>query len=27
VNYRSSSSFVYNTATSGLLLGLTINLK
>jgi len=27
VNYQSSSSFVYNTATSGLLLGLTINLK
>jgi hypothetical protein len=27
VNYRNSSSFVYNTATSGLLLGLTINLK
>lgn len=27
VNYRSSSSFVYNTATSGLLLGLTISLK
>ena len=27
VNYRSSSSSVYNTATSGLLLGLTINLK
>ena len=27
VNYRSSSSFIYNTATSGLLLGLTINLK
>ncbi|HTT17973.1 MAG TPA: hypothetical protein VMG82_03445 [Candidatus Sulfotelmatobacter sp.] len=27
VNYRSSNSFVYNTATSGLLLGLTIDLK
>ncbi len=27
VNYRSSRSFVYDTATSGLLLGLTINLK
>lgn len=27
VNYQSSSSFVYNTATSGLLLGLSINLK
>jgi hypothetical protein len=27
VNYRSSSSFVYNTATSGLLFGVTINLK
>jgi hypothetical protein len=27
VNYRSSRSFVYNTATSGLLLGLSITLK
>jgi hypothetical protein len=27
VNYRSSSSFVYNAATNGLLVGLTINLK
>jgi hypothetical protein len=27
VNYRGSQSFVYDTATSGLLLGLTINLK
>jgi len=27
VNYRSSNSFSYNTATSGLLLGVTINLK
>jgi hypothetical protein len=27
VNYRNSSSFSYNTATSGLLLGVTINLK
>jgi hypothetical protein len=27
VNYRNSSSFVYNTATTGLLFGLTINLK
>lgn len=27
VNYRKSSSFVYNTATSGILFGATINLK
>ena len=27
VDYRSGRSFVYNTATSGILVGLTINLK
>jgi hypothetical protein len=27
VNYRPSSGFIYNTATSGLLLGATINIK